>query len=193
MMTLAMAACGNNSSAPEQKESSSTETQQVSTPESSSFADELIDGSNVRIPNPFIECATLEEAAGLAGFTLTVPDTVEGYAYKQIFVIENEMLEVVYTNDERSSESEDLSGEETDYESKDFCVRKGTGSEDISGDYNDYSETGTISVGDLQVTTKGNDGKVNVALWKDGDYSFSIVTGKGLTNDTLQDIITKIK
>lgn len=170
MMTLAMTACGNSSS-----------------------AEEPIGVGKEQIPNPFVECATLEEAAGLAGFTLSVPDTVEGYAYRQIFAIKNELLEVVYTNEDRSSEAEELSETEADYEFKDFCVRKGTGNEDISGDYNEYPETNTISAGDLQITTKGNDGKVNVAIWTDGEYSFSIVTGNALTNDTLQDIITKIK
>lgn len=170
MLTLATTACGNSSS-----------------------SEERTGGGKEQIPNPFVECASLEEAAELAGFTLTVPDTIDGYADRHISVFENEMLQVIYTNDNEDSESEASSSEDTNYESKDLCIRKGTGSGDISGDYNDYSETSTIYADDLQITAKGNDGKVNVALWTDGDYSFALVAGKALTTHALQELVTKIK
>ncbi len=38
-------------------------------------------------------------------------------------------------------------------------IRKSTGTEDISGDYNDYSEINRIYINNLDVTTKGNNGK----------------------------------
>lgn len=46
--------------------------------------------------------------------------------------------------------------------------------EDISGDYTKYSDVKTEKIGDWDVTLKGNDGKVVLAVWNDGTYSYSI-------------------
>jgi hypothetical protein len=135
-------------------------------------------GGNVQIPNPFIDCETLEDAQKAAGFDLTVPDKMpEGYSQSAIRAMENSMIELIYMNGDNE-----------------MRIRKATGSEDISGDYNDYIENSTLTVGDLQVTIKGNDGKVNVATWVNGDYAFSLTfSGTGMDKTVVSDMVGGIQ
>ncbi len=136
--------------------------------------------TTAELPNPFVEYETMEEAEAAAGFTINVPDRVpEGYTLSAIRVIENELAELTYVNGE-----------------DEIAYRQGKGSEDISGDYTEYSETNEVKVGDIQVTTKGNEGVVNVALWTNGDSTYSIGAnndGKGLLLSDVIDMISSIK
>lgn len=117
----------------------------------------VVIGENTQIPNPFVDCDTLADAAALVGFDIIVPDSVEGYEDRAITAIENEMIQVMY-----------LHGED------EICVRKAATEEDCSGDYNEYVEEKTVTVGDREVTLRGNNGKVMVAVWTEGSYSYSI-------------------
>lgn len=141
---------------------------------------EGLGGNSVQIPNPFVDCTTLEDAQELAGFNMTVPGKMpEGYSESAIRVIKNKMIEVIYTNGDQE-----------------ICIRKGTGSEDISGDYSEYGETNTVSVDDVQVTMKGNDGKVNVATWVDGEYTFAITVnpgGTGMDSAIISEMVNSIQ
>lgn len=119
--------------------------------------EDIVIGDNTQIPNPFVDCDTLADAAALAGFDIIVPDSVEGYEERAITAIENDMIQVLY-----------LHGDD------EICVRKAAGDEDCSGDYNAYSEEKTVTVGDREVTLRGNNGKVMVAVWTEGGYSYSI-------------------
>lgn len=110
-----------------------------------------------QIPNPFIDCETLADAAALAGFDIIVPDSVDGYEERAITAMENDMIQVQY-----------LHGDD------EICIRKETGEEECSGDYNVYSEEKTVTVGEKEVTLRGNNGKVMVAVWTEGGYSYSI-------------------
>lgn len=122
-------------------------------------------GGDDGIPNPFIDCATMADAQKTAGFTITVPAKMpEGYVQDLIQAVKNEMVQVFYKN-----------GEE------EILIRKAKGSEDISGDYNEYKENNTITVGNLKVFTRGNDGKVNTTTWVDGEYTYSITANLGET------------
>lgn len=122
------------------------------------------DGEVVRIPNPWVDCTSLEEAGKLAGFSFTAPDALEGYPEKQIAAIENEIAEVSF-NDEDGTK---------------IYFRKGVGTEDISGDYNVYKTTETRTIDGKTVTCKGNDGQVSNATWNDGTYAYSIMSTAGM-------------
>ena len=119
--------------------------------------EDTVSGDNTQIPNPFTDCDTLADAAALAGFDIIVPDTVDGYEERAITAIENEMIQVLY-----------IHGDDQ------VCIRKAPGEEECSGDYNAYSEEKTVTVGDREVTLRGNNGKVMVAVWTEGGYSYSI-------------------
>ncbi len=132
------------------------------------------------IPNPFIVCETIADAEKLAGFpVISLQYIPEGYSQTSIEAVENEMVQIFYEN------------------GKDQIIfRQAKGSDDISGDYNEYAERNVINVGDLQVTTRGNDGKVNVATWTDGDYTYAILAGfdeTGIDSAVISDLISGIQ
>ena len=78
------------------------------------------DGESVQIPNPFVDCDTVEEAEDLCGMKISVPDSISGYGEKSVSVMDKQMIQVMFTND-----------------NDDMTFRKAFGSDDISGDYNE--------------------------------------------------------
>ena len=159
---LSMAACGDKE---EKTIGADTAGQTVAESEekiptdgaATTTTEDIVIGDNTQIPNPFIDCETLADAAALAGFDIIVPDSVDGYEERAITAMEKDMIQVLY-----------LHGDDQ------ICVRKAAGDEDCSGDYNAYSEEKTVTVGDREVTLRGNNGKVMVAVWSEGGYSYSI-------------------
>ena len=127
---------------------------------------------NVRIPNPWQVCASLEEAGKLAGFSFTAPEEVEGYTKKYIAAIENEIAQVIFSN-----------GEEND---STLYFRKGVGAEDISGDYNTYETVEELTVGGKTVTCKGNGGLIHTAVWNDGTYSYAVMSDAGMNAEQME-------
>ena len=136
---------------------------------------------NMQIGNPWIDCATLDEAAKAAGFDIAIPGKFEGYANKVYQAIEKTMIQVFYYDGDPEAET-----------SSRITVRKGTGSDNISGDYNDYSEKETIQIHGLDVLVKGDKGLVSCATWTQDGYSFAIVADKGLTKEALSNAIEEM-
>lgn len=157
---LSMAACGEKQ---DQTVGAETTSQTVAENEDKIPTDgavateEIPIGDNTQLPSPFVDCDTLADAAALTGFDIIVPDSVDGYEERAITAIENDMIQVLY-----------LHGDDQ------VCIRKAVGEEECSGDYNAYSEEKTVTVGDIEVTMRGNNGKVMVAVWSEGGYSYSI-------------------
>ena len=60
---------------------------------------------------------------------------------------------------------------------------------DIRGDYNEYSQTVSAGIGGHDVTLKGDDDLINVALWTADGYSYSIDTDQALTQEQMTAII----
>ncbi len=132
---------------------------------------------NTEIPNPFVDCATLADAAKLTGFDIIVPDSIDGYDTRTIQVMDNKMIQVIYSKGENS-----------------LLIRKSAGSDDISGDYSQYSETNTTALGSLQVTTKGENGMVSVAIWADGGYTYAIdAQNVPMNSDTIGSLIGNVQ
>ena len=133
------------------------------------------DWSDIGVPNPFDEYASMEEAAAAAGFPMTVPESVQGYSERIIQAIQNDLLEVMYIEgDSRLS------------------VRKGVDAGDISGDYNKYSDVKQIAVGNRNVLLKGDGKKVFTAIWTDGDYSYAITADDGMTEAAMTELIGQV-
>lgn len=130
----------------------------------------------VQRPNPFVECESLEKAAELAGFGITVPESVPGGGKPVIRVMEGEMLELVYQN-----------------KGQEVRIRKAPGSGDISGDYGQYDETATVSVDEVQVQQKGSGGKVSVAVWAAGEYSYSITASSAMTGEEAAELVRAVR
>lgn len=134
----------------------------------------------VQIPSPFCEYPTLKEAEAAVGFKVKVPTHLpEGYTEESIYVMDNEMVDITYSNG-----------------SSQLCFRQQKGTEDISGDYNEYSDINTLVIDKLNVTIKGNEDKVYNAIWTDGDYTFAFTLNtlsEGLENNTMITLISSVQ
>lgn len=146
--------------------------------------------TNVEIADPFTECASMDEAAACAGFPLTVPETMNNYSERIIRVMDGEnnfaMIEVIYCNDDENGG--------TDEESE-IRIRKATGNEDISGDYTDYSENSTVTVENISVSVKGDNGRIRLVTWKNDNYTYSIgfYFDAGISIEDLKGFITSVQ
>ena len=164
LLCLAIIACGK-------KEETKQETAETTN---------VIQKESTQIPNPFVEVKNLDEASKIAGFTLEVPETYEDYKKQVIQAIENDMIEVIYLE------------EESGYEG--LRIRKAKGTDDISGDYNEYRNVETVKVGDYDVTEKGDEGNIFIATWTDGTYSYAIDTDRAELNaEDITNLIANIK
>lgn len=72
-------------------------------------------------------------------------------------------------------------------------IRKAASQDDPSGDYNVYDKEETVNVGDLSVTMKGNSDSMNLAVWNDGEYSYSVYTSAGMSQEMLAEIVSQVK
>ena len=136
---------------------------------------------NVQIPNPWVDCATLEEAAKLAGFEIAVPGGFDGYPNQMIQAMEKSMIQVLYFDGDPDAEDSSM-----------VMVRKGTGSEDISGDYNVYSEQETVQMHGVDVQLRGEKGLVYSAIWTWEGCSFAINADKGLSRDAISNAVEEM-
>jgi len=126
------------------------------------------EGENVQIPNPFAECDTVEEAEDLCGMKISVPDSIDGYSEKSISVMDKQMIQVMFTND-----------------NDDMTFRKAFGSDDISGDYNNYSEKLTENIDGTDVEIRGNDGLYCGAVWQKDGYAYSVFSRNGISKEDM--------
>lgn len=146
--------------------------------------------TDVEIADPFTEYASLDEAATAAGFSLMAPETMNNYSERIIRAMTDEdnatMIEVIYCNDDENGETD---------EENEIRVRKAAGNEDISGDYTDYSENSTITVENIPVSIKGDNGKIRLATWTNGDYTYSIgfYFDAGISSEELNRFITSVQ
>lgn len=145
------------------------------------------DFSQNQIPNPWQEYATIEEATAAAGFSLTVPDNIDGYSSRVQLVMtdasdntSSNIFEVQYITD--ASEDADR-----------LSIRKAPGNEDISGVYTDYSQHTELMIDDNTVALEGQDNIFYVAKWTTNQYTYSIFTDLGMTSDALSELIRTIE
>jgi hypothetical protein len=117
---------------------------------------------SIGMPNPFIECKDLDEAARIAGFELAFPAWITEKQTMYVNAIEGSLIQIIVY---------DENGEEV------YRVRKG-GLENISGDYNtyDYCESfeGDGYVGEIR---GGSVDAISCAEWSDQEFNYSITTG----------------
>ena len=120
--------------------------------------DFMIDG----MPNPFVDCKSLEEACEVAGIELTIPDDF-GFEFNRVYrAMDGKMIEVIF-----------MDGSEEVYR-----IRKGLVEllgEDISGDYNEYSVSSEVRVAGCSAELFGNSSdEMMMARWNDGTYAYSV-------------------
>lgn len=167
-MALSLSACGSKAPA----QDSTKDTQQTEA------EDAVIGGENAQIPNPWTEYASIEDVEAAVGFDVTLPELPDGYALSYIQALtERGLLEITYENE---------SGDE-------LSIRKAPGDGDISGDYNDYAQSDTITVSDREVTLKGNDDAVNLAIWAKDRYTYAVSASAGLSAEGMSELAAQIQ
>lgn len=133
-------------------------------------------GDDVQIPSPFTDHDTLDQAAKAAGFELTVPEKVGGSPRRDVQTMGKEMIQVFYGDGEDQ-----------------ICIRKAPGGGDISGDYNTYAQVAAVNAGGVQVTMKGENGLVRLALWTGGGYTYSILARSGMDSAHMAALVQSVK
>lgn len=148
----------------------------VSEEEDMTTADMVDDGA--QIANPMKEYGSAEELSDVVGFTVReigeLPFTVKETLY---FTYDDTLAEIRYTGDDQEVYFRKSQGED----------------EDNSGVYNTYSQTTTITVGDTEITCKGESDAYELAIWKKDGYSYSISLQTGISLEELQAMIETVE
>lgn len=148
----------------------------VSEEEDMTTADMVDDGA--QIANPMKEYGSAEELSDAVGFTVReigeLPFTVKETLY---FTYDDTLAEIRYTGDDQKVYFRKSQGED----------------EDNSGVYNTYSQTTTITVGDTEITCKGESDAYELAIWKKDGYSYSISLQTGISLEELQAMIETVE
>jgi hypothetical protein len=135
--------------------------------------------NQVGLPNPFVDCVTLEDAEKIVGFEISTPHNLpEGYTQTSIQAIENGFVQITYTHGDDS-----------------ITYRQGKGNADISGDYNEYTEKNIEERDHKQIILEGDMGNVKKATWQDGGFTFSITVNnenKGISQEEMNTMIDSI-
>ena len=128
-------------------------------------------GESTGMPNPFIECNSLEEAAKIAQVNIKLPE----YSQCTIYAVKNSFVEVQYPLNETSN----------------ITIRKSAGEEDISGMY-DGKEMQIRSTDGVDVNVRLKDGKF-ISAYFTGDYgTYSISCDEPLEADEIIAIVDNI-
>ena len=148
----------------------------VSEEEDMTTADMVDDGA--QIANPMKEYGSAAELSDAVGFTVReigeLPFTVKETLY---FTYDDTLAEIRYTGDDQEVYFRKSQGED----------------EDNSGVYNTYSQTTTITVGDTEITCKGESDAYELAIWKKDGYSYSISLQTGISLEELQAMIETVE
>ena len=131
---------------------------------------------NVTIANGIVEKDSLEQLSEAVGFPVAdvtgLPFTPEKVTYWSYW--------------------DDLAQVEYEGEGQSAMFRQSEGTEDNSGDYNEYACVKEILVGDLQVTLKGETEYYTLAIWTDGESSYSMAIEAGLSEEAWTVLIESI-
>lgn len=125
-----------------------------------------------QIADPWVDCSSLEEVESHAGFSFSVPESLDGYGSRILQAVDGETAQALYENIDSLDDASVPTA----------CIRKSLGEgNDVSGDYNDYPDSMTIEVGGTEVALRGVERSWRVATWaKDGfSYSISLSDGRG--------------
>ena len=128
-------------------------------------------GESTGMPNPFIECNTLEEAAKIAQVNIKLPE----YSQCTIYAVKNSFVEVQYPLNETSN----------------ITIRKSAGEEDISGVY-EGKEMQLHSTDGVDVNVRLKDGKFISAYFTGDDGTYSITCDEPLEANEIIAIVDSI-
>ncbi len=130
-------------------------------------------GGTYQTPHPPVE---YENAAGLSEASGVAIEDLKNLPFEPTETVYRDcgggLAEIVYSN-----------GDEI------LNYRVSKGDEDNSGDYNEYTDVYQKEINGTVFTLKGEGELIYCALYKQGDYSYSITSTAGLTAEQIEKIV----
>ena len=94
-----------------------------------------------------------------------------GFSVPEVKNIPFEVISTVYTNGWNEFAQVEYQGKSQD---EAVLFRKARGTDDISGHYNTYSDVKEVTVKEVSVTLKGDDGQYKLAIWQQDGFAYSL-------------------
>lgn len=113
-----------------------------------------------------------------------------GFSVPEIKNIPFEVTRTVYTNGWNKFAQVEYQGGSQEEAA---LFRKARGTDDISGAYNPYSDVREVTVKEVPVTLKGNEGKYKLAIWQQDGFAYSLSFEPGGSEDVFARMIQSIQ
>lgn len=117
-------------------------------------------------------------------------ETMVGFEVPGVKNIPFEVTSTVYTNGWNEFAQVEYQGESQD---EAVLFRKARGTDEISGDYNVYSDVKKITVKEVSVTLKGDEGQYNLAIWQQDGFAYSLNYEPGGSEDVFVEMIQSVQ
>lgn len=131
---------------------------------------------NVSIANGIVEKDSLEQLSEAVGFSVAdvtgLPFTPKKTTYWSYW---DELAQIEYEGEGQSA-----------------VFRQSEGTEDNSGDYSEYACVKELQVGEMKATLKGETEQYKLAIWTDGESSYSMEIESGLSEEAWAALIETI-
>ena len=133
--------------------------------------------SETTIANGMVEVASKEELSEAVGFPVKSAQSLPFFP-QSIYYISywGEMAQIDYANGGSTA-----------------CFRQSLGEEDNSGDWSEYPAQKSLTVNGCAVTLKGEADSYTLAIWTDGNYSYSLSLSSGQPESVWQTIIEGVQ
>ena len=142
---------------------------------------EAASGAQAEASNPWIDVRDLKEALKETGVELKAPEKIGDFHLSHVQAIQDGgIVQVFYGSLADQTETQAL-------------LRKAKSMEDISGDYTVYPEDRRVSDSEGEVRLRGQDGRVDLATWQRGDYSYSLSLAQGMEEAKVMEVISEIQ
>lgn len=123
----------------------------------------------------FMDCESMDDAYLQTEFWLDAPQEINGYGERDINVSKNKKaIQVLY----QATEGDDQ-----------LTLYKAKGKFTPDSAAETYEEESTITPFGIDVTTKGDDGKINLATWSEDGFTFSAKSTNGVTEGQMTELV----
>ncbi len=113
-----------------------------------------------------------------------------GFSVLEIKNIPFEVTSTVYTNGWNEFAQVEYQGGSQE---EAVLFRKARGTDDISGDYNVYSDVKEITVNEVSVTLKGDEGQYKLAIWQQDGFAYSLSYEPDGSEDVFVEMIQSVQ
>jgi hypothetical protein len=142
---------------------------------------EATSGAQAEAANPWMDVRDLKEALKETGVALEAPEEIGDFHLSHVQAVrDGGMVQVFYGGVADQTETQVL-------------LRKAKSTEDISGDYTVYPEDHRADTAAGELRLRGQDGRVYLATWQRGDYSYSLSLAQGMEEAKVMEVISEIK